>query len=72
MGGGPHTSFFRQMFNDLTLEQMLIAKRFLDETEKEISLGEYTNGKVNLYNAQETLSQAIRLRERALQSGEES
>ena len=72
MGGGSHASIFGQMFNDLILEQMLIAKRFLDETEKEFRRGEYTNGKVNLYNAQETLSQAIRLRERALQSGEES
>ena len=72
MGGGPHASIFGQMFNDLILEQMLIAKRFMDETEKEFGRGEYNNGRVNLYNAQETLSQAIRLRERALQSGEES
>ena len=60
------------MLNDLILEQMIIAKRFLDETEKDFSRGEYNQGRVNLYNAQETLSQAIRLRERNIHAGEES
>ena len=57
--------------NELVLEQMQIAMKFLNLALDMQSIDDRRNTAEYLRNAEQTLSQAIRLRKRALYGGEE-
>jgi len=57
--------------NDLVLEQMEIAMKFINLAMEKHEINDRKNTFEYLRNAEQTLSQAIRLRKRALYGGEE-
>ena len=57
--------------NDLVLEQMEIAMKFINLAMDKQEINDRKNSYEYLRNAEQTLSQAIRLRKRSLFGGEE-
>ena len=57
--------------NDLVLEQMEIAMKFINLAMDKHEINDRKNSWEYLRNAEQTLSQAIRLRKRSLYGGEE-
>jgi len=57
--------------NDLVLEQMEIAMKFINLAMDKQEINDRKNSYEYLRNAEQTLSQAIRLRKRTLFGGEE-